>query len=273
MLNNRIDILVSFDQNYIRPFQTMLKSLVVNNPGQSVHVWLLHSAIPQGDLLALEEYCCRQGAFFTAVQVDRAAFQNAPVSWRYPQEMYYRLLAPQLLPATLKKVLYLDPDILIINSLLPLWDMDLGGCAFAAASHSGVTDVMNDVNRMRLDTDHDYYNSGVMLIDLEKARELVDPQEIFTYVREHGLELMLPDQDVFNALYGVHTKQVPDEIWNYDARNYSTYLLASYGEHNLDWVVHNTAVLHFCGKKKPWKTSYPQRFNMLYKHYWDLAAR
>lgn len=273
MPNQKIDLLVTFDRHYIGPFQTMLKSLVLNNPGGEFHIWLLHSAIADEELCQLEEFCGRQGAGFTALKVDRAFFQNAPISKRYPQEMYYRLLAPQILPGDLKKVLYLDPDILVINPLRPLWETDLGGCAFAAASHSGLTDVMNDVNRVRLGTDHDYFNSGVMLMDLEKAREIVKPEEIFDCVREHSAELFLPDQDVFNFLYGVHTKPVPDEIWNYDARYFSTYMLASLGEHDMGWVTRNTAILHFCGKKKPWKTAYPSRFNALYRHYMVLASR
>lgn len=273
MQNKKIDILVTFDERCIEPFQTMLKSAVINTPHVKFHVWLLHSAVPDAALSRLEAYCNLQNVMFTAIQVDRSLFVNAPISKQYPQEMYYRLLAPQLLPKTLKKVLYLDPDILVINPLTPLWETDLGEYTFAAASHTGVTEMMNDVNRARLGTSHDYFNSGVMLIDLEKARKLVDPEEIFRGVREHSLELILPDQDVFNFLYGVHTKQVPDELWNYDVRNYSTYLLNSQGQYDMDWLLKNTAILHFCGKKKPWKTMYPKRFIMLYRHYMTLASR
>lgn len=273
MQNEIIDILVTFDESYIVPFRTMLKSLVVNNPRENVHIWLLHSAVSQEALSRLEEDCASQNVGFTGIQVDRTLFKNAPITKQYPQEMYYRLLAPQILPKSLKKVLYLDPDILVINPLRPLWEMELGDFAFAAASHTGVTEMMNDVNRVRLGTDHDYYNSGVMLMDLEKGRELVKPDEIFDCVREHGAELILPDQDVFNFLYGAYTMPIPDEIWNYDVRDYNTHMLTSQGAHDLEWVIRNTVILHFCGKKKPWKTMYPRRFIMLYRHYMAMADR
>ena len=115
--------------------------------------------------------------------------------------MYYRLLALLILPKSIKKILYLDPDILIINSIRPLWETELGNYIFAAASHVGVTGVINDINRARLRVDHDYYNSGVMLMDLTKARSIVNVEEIFQCVREHKEELLLPDQDIFNYLY------------------------------------------------------------------------
>lgn len=273
MRNDKVNLLVTFDRNYIPPFRVLLKSLTVNNPEELFHVWLLHSAIPEQDLDALHEYCAQQRVALTPIQVERALFQNAPISKQYPQEMYYRLLAPLLLPEDVDRALYIDPDILTLNPLRPLWEMNLMGNTFAAASHTGVFDVMNDVNRVRLGKDHDYYNSGVMLMDLARARQLVKAEDIFDCVRERAGELLLPDQDVFNFLYGDYTRQLPDEIWNYDARYYSAYLLRSEGLCDMDWVMANTVFLHFCGKKKPWGASSSNRFAALYKHYMSLASR
>lgn len=273
MQKDKINLLVTFDKNYIPPFQVMLRSLVATNPQEMFHIWLLHSAIPEQELQALNEYCSALRVALSPLQVDRAFFENAPVSKQYPQEMYYRLLAPLILPASVDKILYIDPDILVINPVRPLWEIELDGNVFAAASHTGVFDVMNGVNRARLGKEHDYFNSGVMLMDLTKARELVKPKDIYDCVREHSAELILPDQDVFNFLYGTYTLQVDDEIWNYDARYYSSYLLRSNGLCDMDWVMQNTVFLHFCGKKKPWKASHSSRFGALYKHYMNLVSR
>lgn len=77
---------------------------------------------------------------------------------------------------------------------------------------------------MRLGTEHDYYNSGVLLMDLDRGRKEISPEQIFRYVEQHSKALILPDQDIPNALYGEKTL---DAIWNYDARNSSSYLLRS----------------------------------------------
>jgi len=266
-------ILVTFDENYIAPFQTMLTSLVFNNPGEHFHIWLLHSAIPDEKLVYLKNDCASVGVDFNAVQVGRELFEHAPISKRYPQEMYYRLLAAHLLPDTLQQILYLDPDILVINSLRPLWETELGESVFAAAAHLDRLGVVTNVNRIRLSTKHDYYNSGVILMDLKKARTIVQPQDIFDSVKELGSALLLPDQDLFNHLYGRHTLPVPDVLWNYDVRNYSDYLHDSDEQCDMAWVMENTVVLHFCSKKKPWKPNYSGRFNVLYKHYMNLTMR
>lgn len=87
------------------------------------------------------------------------------------------------------------------------------------------------------------------------------------------MELLLPDQDVLNALYGSKILSIEDSKWNYDARNYSNYLLRSGGKENLAWVMENTVVLHFCGRDKPWKKNYRRRFGALYRHYMSLTER
>ena len=78
---------------------------------------------------------------------------------------------------------------------------------------------------------------------------------------------------MFNILYGDQTVPVDDVIWNYDVRNYSKYLIRSTGKHNLYWVMHNTAVLHFRGKSKPWHEDYKNPFGMLYLHYMNLTEQ
>lgn len=269
---NPINLLVTFDKNYIEPFQIMLKSLAGSNPQEIFHIWLLHSAIPREDLLRLSEYCNFLGMALMPIQVERTMFENAPVSKQYPQEMYYRLMAPLLLPEHLDRILYLDPDILVINSVRPLWEKQLGDCTFAAASHSSIFEFIKNVNKVRLGTEHDYFNTGVLLMDLKRARRLVEPEDIYNCVREHAELLLLPDQDVFNFLYGTDTLQIEDNIWNYDARYASAYFVKSDGEYDMDWVMQNTVFLHFCGKQKPWKKRYDSRFSSLYKHYMNLTA-
>lgn len=274
MSNNTIHILVSFDGNYIAPFRTMLTSLLINNPAEHFHIWLLHSAVSSDDLNALSAYCEALETEFTAVHVSRDCFQNAPVSKQYPQEMYYRLLAPLLLPDSLSRILYLDPDLLIINPLSPLWELDLNGCTFAAASHNNArSELADDFNRFRLNMEHDYFNTGVILMDLDKGREVVKAEKIFSCAQEHSAELLLPDQDVFNILFGKYTAPLDEKIWNYDARYYHDYLRKSKGVCVMDWVMRHTVILHFCGKKKPWQKSYMHRFGVLYKHYGNLAER
>lgn len=268
-----VNILVALDQNYLPQLRVLLTSIRVNNPGEQIRLYLFHSGLPEQELERVRTWCGRHAYGFAPIRVGGRLFQKAPVSKQYPREMYYRLLAPKLLPEELERVLYLDPDILVINPLRALWEMDLRGNLFAAAAHTGKTELANQVNRLRLGVDHDYFNSGVLLMNLGLGRKIIQPEVLFQYVEEQALEFVLPDQDLLNALYGDNTIPIDDAVWNYDARNYNNYLLRSTGEYNVEWVMSHTAILHFCGKAKPWKPNYFYRFGLLYQHYIQLARR
>lgn len=270
---DRIQILTTLNETYLPRLQVLLTSIRASQPEEAADIWLMHSGIPQEDLEPVARQCGGMGYGFHPLMIDGAAFAGAPVSRQYPREMYYRLLAPFFLPEHLHRILYLDPDILVINPLRPLWETDMQGNLFAAAAHTGKTELANNINQLRLGTDHAYFNSGVLLMDLDRGRDEISPEDIFTYTREHAKELLLPDQDILNAMYGRRTLEIDDSIWNYDARNYNTYLLRSGGICDMDWVMGNTAVLHFCGKSKPWQKGYTHRFGILYKHYEQLTRK
>jgi len=268
-----MNILVTIDAGYVGAFKVMAKSLVLNNPGSEVRFLLIHSGLDLGELSALHAYCDAIGADFAAFRVDGDEFADLPASKRYPVEVYYRLLAPLILPSSVERVIYLDCDMLIVNSLKPLWEMDLEGCAYAAASHSGEASAVDALNQIRLDTNHAYFNTGLLVMDLARARRVLTLERFAGCVERLGALFVLPDQDVFNAVCGQATLVLDDELWNYDVRKFSQYKAVSHGRHGMDWVMQNTAVLHFCGPMKPWRKSYSSRFSSLYKHYANLAAR
>lgn len=271
LLSADLSILVTLNEHYLPQLEVMLTSLHASNPGENVSVWLIHRSLTSEQLARLERRCGLLGFSLHPVTADARLFADAPLTRQYPQEMYYRLLAAQLLPEEMHRVIYLDPDILVINPLRPLWELDLAGNLFAAAAHTGKTELANSVNQVRLGTDHDYFNSGVLLMDLDAGRRWINPETLFDFTRQHARELLFPDQDLLNMLYGSLVLPLDDAVWNYDARNFNNYYLRSGGDCDMDWVFAHTAVLHFCGKAKPWKPGYRRRFGPLYRHYMRLT--
>ncbi|MCD8047504.1 MAG: glycosyltransferase family 8 protein [Clostridiales bacterium] len=266
-------LLTTLNENYLPQLEVLLTSVLLSNPSERFQLYLVHRSFSAERLEELDSRCRQWNVELFPVHVDETIFADAPVTRQYPQEMYYRLLAPQLLPETLERILYLDPDILVINPIRSLWELDLEGNLFAAAAHTGKTEIANDANRIRLKMENEYYNSGVLLIDLARGREEIVPEQIFQFAKEHPKGLILPDQDILNVLFGDRIKPLDDYIWNYDARKYSSYQFRSAGKSDVSWVMEHTAILHFCGKAKPWKPLYRHRFGVLYKHYQRLAER
>lgn len=270
-----MNIFFTLDRNYLLPLRVMLFSMLMNNPGESFHIYFAGEGFFPEDWDSLRTLCGHFDAEVHPVTVDERWFDAAPTFRYYSRAMYYRLLAAQMLPDTLDRILYLDPDMLVIGALRPLYDTELGDYLYAASVHRGLVDIATPVNKIRLSTqDADgYFNSGMLLMNLPEIRKHVHPQDIFTYVEQNRPLLVLPDQDVLNGLYGHRIMELDEKIYNYDARRYNEYLLASQGKADMDYVIANTLLLHFCGKKKPWNKSYYGRFGALYKHYMQLCAR
>lgn len=266
-MSKQIEILVTCDENYLNPLFVMLYSLAQNNPLESFRVWLIHESISQQGIKKYEQlgWLCQFDA--QSIQISSQLFDQAKTEARYPKEMYFRLLCAEILPQDLNKVLYLDPDMLVINSIRELWDTPIKSMMMAASRHTGLLDLATPINKVRLSTDHGYFNSGMMLIDLKMAREVIKASDIKDTLEKFNQLLLLPDQDVLNHLYGKYILEVPEEKYNYDARRYLSYLTRSKGEHNLAWMMKNTVILHFCGRDKPWEESNDTRFTAIYLHY------
>jgi lipopolysaccharide biosynthesis glycosyltransferase len=266
-----MNILVTLNSNYLKPLRVMLKSLFLNNPGEHFHIYLMHSRMKEEELSSLQTTIEKEDHQLSVVTIQEEYFKDAPIIKHYSKEMYYRLLAFTLLPSHLDKILYLDPDLLIINEIRSLYDTDLSEHLFAAASHDRVS--IKEMNRLRLlpyEIDA-YYNSGVLLMNLSLQRKRMNAGEIFDFVVKNKKRLILPDQDILNALYSKNIKPVDEVLYNYDPRFFQYYKLSSDGQYDMDYVINQTSILHFCGKRKPWHKHYAGKFHSLYKHYEKLS--
>lgn len=268
-----MNILVTLNSNYIKPLKVMLKSLFISNPDENFTIYLMHSSLSEKEQNNLTKYIELQNSELKVIEVDKNYFAEAPVLLHYTKEMYFRLLAYKFLPKDLDRILYLDPDILVINQIRELYNTDIKGYMYAAAYHDIF--FVKGINKIRLHSYeiNAYYNSGVLLMNLELLRKSVDEQEIYRFVEENRSKLIMPDQDILNALYAKQIRTLDEKLYNYDVRYFNYYKITSNGFYDMDYVINNTVILHFCGKKKPWQKSYTGRFHSLYKHYEKLAYR
>lgn len=267
-----INLLFAIDDRMTAQLLTTLYSIVVNTPQKQFTVYVIQkevlSATPQ-----IEAFCAQMGLRYRPLVVGATFVATAPVTERYPETIYYRLLAQRYLPESVTRILYLDVDILVLNDLTPLYECDLGTDLYAAASHNALS--RNSFNQLRLGNyeAESYFNSGVLLYNLPAVRAQVKVVAIADYIQTKKMALFLPDQDILNGLYGHQIQKIPDELYNFDARRSRFYYALSSGQWDLDWVITNTVILHFCGRDKPWKKDYHNRYAGLYKHYALRAQR
>lgn len=231
----------------------------------------MHSSIKEEELASLNEFICKNGHQLFVITLREEQFSDAPVLLHYSKEMYYRLLAFKFLPSNLDKILYIDPDIIVINEIKKLYETDISEFLYAAAFHNRVP--VKEINKIRLypyDIE-EYFNSGVLLMNLKLQRKEIKEKEIYEFIEKNKARLALPDQDIINSLYSKHIKKLDGTLYNYDPRYYRYYKVTSKGLIDMDYIINNTSIIHFCGKKKPWNKNYSGYFHSLYKHYEKLT--
>lgn len=259
---DRINILVTLDENYLPQLNVMLFSLIESNPESFFDVYLLHSHVREEAVSATRRILGGNGRLIMT-KAENIGLENAPTTSRYPAEMYYRIFAAKYFPETVDRVLYLDPDIIVNGSLKTLYALPMEEYFFAAASHNGM--FMRKFNGVRLDMEVNspYINSGVMLMNLELLRCEQNFEDVFSFIEKKKNTLILPDQDIISSLYGSRIYALDSFRYNMTER---MYLLHSPFEKTLtaEWVRTHSKIIHYCGRNKPWKENYIGQLGFFY---------
>ena len=81
---------------------------------------------------------------------------------------------------------------------------------------------------------------------------------------QHRRHLWLPDQDLISGLYGDQILQLDSWKWNMTERLYA--MQPGRRERvGISWVRENSAIIHYCGRGKPWKGRYLGSLDVFYK--------
>lgn len=258
-----MNLLVTLDRNYVPQLNVMLFSALQSDPAAFFDVYILHDeGLSASDLTATRALLGQRGGLHL-IRVDESGLTDAPTSDRYPKAIYYRIFAAKYLPHTLDRVLYLDPDLIVRKSLRTLYELPMDAAFFAAASH--IRAFLHRFNELRLGMGEDdpYINSGVMLMNLEALRAKQDTQAVFDYMERHKGRLMLPDQDIISALYGQSIIPLDPIQYNMTEKLFTLHRFNGDGM-TLDDVRQRSAVIHYCGRNKPWKPGYVGELDVFY---------
>lgn len=258
-----INLLITVDKNYLQPLANMLDSYKRVHQNIITNVFVAHSVLDEQDILFLEEKVSCAEIHIHSIKINEKWFRDTPVLERLPEESFYRLMAFQYMPQNIERCLYLDPDIFIKKSLLELYELDLGDCYIAAASH--LHGMHNNINKIRLGLKNQdrYVNSGIMLMDLNKIRQSFTVGDILACLRKNIDKLLMGDQDLINILFDGKIKLLDEFIYNLDEHTYKYY----HKEKPIAFVENETAIIHYNGKYKPWLEGYKGVLDSFYPYH------
>lgn len=263
-----MDIVFCVDDHFTRPCAVALKSLALSNPDRpKVHILSAQSEAKRGELAALG---ARLGLPLRILPFARELpFHNVVMYGKATGAAYARLFVAEMFPE-LERCLYLDADILCRKPLAPLWEVDLEGEVLAAAldpTFFGVGAFLEIFGGR-------YFNSGVLLIDLARWRELEITRravEAVNFFEANTLPNQYWDQSPLNlALRGAFLPLAPR--WNMSIHHRSEmHEFYGCGREEFENQRSDPAIFHFLGNEKPWRADFSD-LNAHFRDWQKLAS-
>lgn len=194
------------------------------------------------------------------IEIDSFLLEGLKVKGeQWPRSAWSRVFLPDILP-DVHRAIYLDIDILVCTDLRQLLETDMQGAAVGAVLEH-VSSANSHFNK-RLEIPQKcpgYFNSGVLLMDLDVFRREGLVQRVLDFAHSHEEVLTCPDQDALNGalcdrLFPLHPR------WNWHDG-----LTRAIGKKSLKsklWRGNTPAdsleaalypaILHYQGLHKPW---------------------
>jgi lipopolysaccharide biosynthesis glycosyltransferase len=197
-----LDVACAADAAYAPHSAAMLHSVTANRGAARLRIHYLHGpGFPTESASLMREMVERDGAAIEFLEIPDERIAGLPEMDFVTGAMWYRIFLPELVPDA-DRVLYLDVDTIALDSLEPLWEIDMGRSHVAA-----VTNVFYLPSHAQRASQlgiapQDYFNSGVILMNLERMRTDRSSRALFEYATGHASELAWPDQDTLNAVLG-----------------------------------------------------------------------
>jgi lipopolysaccharide biosynthesis glycosyltransferase len=187
---------------YVRHSAVTIHSVLEQSGSHDVSVHYLHGpGFPSGDAAALAGMVERHGGVIDFHEIGEERVRGLPVVDRFTAAMWFRIFLPELLPET-ERVLYLDSDTIAVDSLEPLWATDLTGAWLGAVTNVFQPNHIWRPAELGLAGPEVYFNSGVLLVNLDQMRADGRTEALVRCATERGEALEWPDQDALNLVLG-----------------------------------------------------------------------
>ncbi len=158
---------------------------------------------------------------------------------------YYRLFIENYLPKSISSLIYLDSDVIFINNPLTLLKEQINflrNSKYVISAKTEETLSIHGKDVLGL-TSRNYFNAGVMIIDIKKWNDLKISDSLYESLEKLGERIIFWDQDVLNHYFDGQYLEL-DEKLNYQVRMEDSNFAKS--------SLKSEILLHYSGKFKPW---------------------
>lgn len=249
---SQINVVYNLDANYLIPFCVSLTSMLKNSGASIDEVFLIHDAhsSKSDTFKKVQKFILRKfNKKINEVVIQTNRYDKFCFKSHITKVAYYLFSLPEYLPEHLERVLYIDPDTVILSNLAGLSEYDFDDETVIFAVDHGYLPIKRLVN-IRPDIKK-YFNSGVLWIDLKKWRAGTFSEELWKLAMNRPKEFRVWNQDIINTIFWNRWKELPYRYNSYSLRKKPS---------------KPPMVIHYITNQKPWKLRCDHQF----KHYYWL---
>ena len=267
-----MDIVFTIDEKFTRFCAVAIASLLKHNKTEEICFHIVTDNLTEKSKTILSELAKQSGActyFYHVPKEKTEGYQVKAMSHRISLATFYRCMLPSLLPSQLSKAIYLDSDILVLDSIKEIWNTDLNNIAIAGIEEARSKEDKH-CDRLGYAPSYRYINAGVLLINLDYWREHKVDKQCVEYFQTYPERILFNDQDLLNVVLHKDKVFVPLK-WNMQDGFYR------YGidKKVADWNSFREELLHpvllLYTNKKPWNYDSMHPLRSEYYKYLDMT--
>ena len=265
-----INVVMASDYNFLKYTAVAIKSIIANHKKEKrINFFLLEEKLMQE--IDREKYLSIIGdrGVLHEIPVDAEVYHNLRTTPGISVATYFRLKMDEILPSSLYKIVYLDSDIIVCDDIEDLFEIDMGDCILCGVEDSIAKSYIKKFSQK---TNSKHINAGVMLVNLQKLREIGFQNILEDYLKSKKYTLMLGDQEILNGIFGEVIGYIPvrwnlhgsmfDPTWR--SKNVSKNNTFKKGE--IEKAIDNPGIIHYTYKRKPWVSGDHPKTDLWHKY-------
>lgn len=278
-----MNILYASDNNFASIMGISILSLFENNKDvENIQVYIINDEISEENVKKIESIFKkyeRPLPMWRRVKSINEVLNMEVYEDRFAQTQFARLFLEEIVEEKDERILYLDCDLIINDSIEELWNMNLDGKVGAV-----LADAFSSLYRANigLESNDLMFNSGVMLIDMKQWREQHVGHQLRAFIRAHRGMVQQGDQGVLNAVLSKNVCLFSPKynlVTNYAAFSYEDMIIyrkpvAIYSKEEIERAKKNPYIVHYTSSfmvARPWENGKEHPYKYLWNKYKELS--
>ena len=236
-----MEILICLDNILYRQLFCLLLNLSkTSNSSNDIRIHIIYSDLSPKQIKQITKFAGFLSIDIILYEIPNGLCKGFPFWGHGSAANYYRLFFSDIIERNSSRILYLDLDLLILADLKKLYSFELDNKPIGAHGFDKI-----------------HFNSGIMLIDVEKWIDSKVPEKTLEIIKENKVPLTWWDNDILNHIFAKNWTDIGN-IWNFMPEDFHSKKASP-------------LIVHFAGSGKPWHKGYNLPFSRAYRRYFRRA--